>query len=70
MKFKKCENCNKFSHCNNNNLVCVSEYNKLYKTLTEIKEIVYELTNEEYTDFIEEKQKQILNKISEVIENE
>lgn len=41
MKFKKCENCNKFSHCNNNNLVCVSEYNKLYKTLTEIKEVVF-----------------------------
>lgn len=39
MKFKKCENCNKFSHCNNNNLVCVSEYDKLKQTLTDIKEI-------------------------------
>lgn len=36
--------------------------NKLYKTLTEIKEIAYELTNEEYTDFIESKQEQILEK--------
>ena len=47
-----------------------TEILKLKQTLTEIKEIAYELTNEEYTDFIEEKQKQILNKISEVIENE
>ena len=47
-----------------------SNAQKLEQTLREIKEIVYELTNEEYTDFIEEKQKQILNKISEVIENE
>lgn len=45
-------------------------FNILKRTLTEIKEIAYELTNEEYTDFIEEKQKQILNKISEVIKDE
>ena len=38
------------------------EYQQLKKALTEIKEIAYELTNEEYTDFIESKQEQILQK--------
>ena len=38
---------------------------QLKQTLAEIKEIAYELTNEEYTDFIESKQKQFLQKISE-----
>jgi hypothetical protein len=41
------------------------QFKQLKQTLVEIKEIAYELTNEEYTDFIESKQKQILQKISE-----
>lgn len=45
------------------------ECERLKQALAEIKELVYELTNEEYTDFIEGKQEQILQLISEV-ENE
>ena len=48
------------------NYQLIQEYDKLKTALTEIKEIAYELTNEEYTDFIESKQKQILQKIREV----
>ena len=67
MKFKKCENCNKFSHCNNNNLVCMSEYNKLYKTLTEIKEIAKaeSYLSPQSTRLLVHN---ILNKISEVLD--
>ena len=59
--------------CSENNYNCIwkkylrkeQECEGLKQTLAEIKEIAYELTNEEYTDFIESKQKQILQKISE-----
>jgi len=44
----------------------IKELTKYKQALAEIKEIAYELTNEEYTDFIEGKQKQILQKIREV----
>ena len=27
-----CINCNKFSHCNNNDLICISKYNELIKS--------------------------------------
>lgn len=45
------------------------EADKYKQALTEIKEIAYELTNEEYTDFIEEKQAQILQKCEVIHEN-
>ena len=50
--------------------VLEKQLKQLKQTLAEIKEIAYELTNEEYTGFIEGKQKQILQKISEVIPSE
>ena len=44
-----CSNCNKFSHCCNNDLICISKYREkeqeceeLKQTLTEIKEIAEE----------------------------
>ena len=42
------------------------EYQKHKQAIEKIKEIAYELTNEEYTDFIEGKQKQILQICDEV----
>ena len=51
--------CYDVKSCDHKNIV------KYKQTLAEVKEIAYELTNEEYTDFIESKQKQILQKISE-----
>ena len=27
----ECEKCNRFSHCNNNELVCKSKYNEIYR---------------------------------------
>lgn len=49
--------------------ILINKIKKLEQALEEIKEIDYELTNEEYTDFIEGKQKQILEKISEVLDD-
>lgn len=32
-----CNKCNKFSHCNNNDLICVERYDKLWTALQIIK---------------------------------
>lgn len=47
-------------------LEIVQENKKLKKIISEIELLTYELTNEEYTNFIEYKQKQILEKIKEL----
>ena len=61
-EFDKCEN----SNCYYKQLKRKEqECEKLKQTIAEIKELVYELTNQEYTDFIEGKQEQILQVISE-----
>lgn len=33
-----CSNCNKFSHCNNNDLICISKYKEKEQELQEVKE--------------------------------
>ncbi len=35
---EKCENCNRFSHCNNNELVCISKYRVKYQKLEQVKQ--------------------------------
>lgn len=35
---EKCENCNRFSHCNNNELVCISKYRVKYQELEQVKQ--------------------------------
>lgn len=35
-----CEKCAKFSHCNNNDLVCIAKFNKLKNKLERIKNII------------------------------
>ena len=39
----QCENCRKFSHCNNNDLVCITKFQQLKSTLDEIDKILQEL---------------------------
>lgn len=50
-----CEKCNKFSYCNNNDLICISKYKtkeqeceELKQTLAEIKDIAEEDFNHTY----------------------
>ena len=38
-----CEKCNKFSHCNNNDLICISKYKAKEQECEELKEKVKEL---------------------------
>ena len=38
--FHKCEKCNCFSHCNNNDLVCQTEYFKLQRENEYLKELM------------------------------
>ena len=33
-----CEKCNKFSHCNNNDLICISKYKAKEQECEELKE--------------------------------
>lgn len=34
---EKCQNCNRFSHCNNNELVCISKYRIKYQECERLK---------------------------------
>lgn len=49
---KKCEKCNKFSHCNNNDLICKSKYGTLKQALNMIEAIAKEKYLDSYTDLV------------------
>lgn len=49
---EKCEKCNKFSHCNNNGLICKSRYGTLKQALNMIEAIAKEKYLNNYTDLV------------------
>lgn len=49
---EKCEKCNKFSHCNNNGLICKSRYGTLKQALDIIDAIAAEKYLDSYTDLV------------------
>ena len=41
----KCEKCNRFSHCNNNELVCISKFNEVKYLLEESNSALLDIKN-------------------------
>ena len=49
---KKCEKCSRFSHCNNNGLICKSKYGTLKQALNMIEAIAKDKYLDSYTDLV------------------
>lgn len=43
---ESCLNCNKFSHCNNNDLICISKYEVKEQECEELKQELQEVKDE------------------------
>lgn len=69
---ESCSNCNKFSHCNNNGLICVSRYKAKEQECEELKNQLYFSTKHklvleaEYTSELN-KYKQAFNEIEKLM---